>query len=152
MSLHSTETTSNCFENLLKEKKISEYLETDGIEVFLVSSDDSLDKVAKVLTEKNLKSIPVIDFTDNNYKVLGLIDFMDIATHILDSAPTTKELKNNEKKATEDAKEYLKSSKAIDVINKSGSNPFIPVTLKATFDDIITKLTLIHRVPVLNNE
>jgi len=47
--------------------------------------------------KKKLRAVPVMESKEPFY-VLGLIDFMDIATYILDFAPTDKELKEDEKK------------------------------------------------------
>jgi len=47
------------------------------------------------------------------FYVLGLIDFMDIATFILDFAPTEKELKEDEKKSTEEAIISLKKRNSL---------------------------------------
>jgi len=98
-----------------------------------------------------LRSVPVVD-PKEPYYVLGLIDFMDIATYILDIAPSSKDLKNDEKKSTEEAKNILKSATAYDLTNRSGLDPCLPVSMNAKINDIITKLCLIHRVPVLNHE
>ncbi len=147
-----TSVQPNCFEYLFKNKKVQDFLDQTNNQVFMVSSEDTLENVTKILSEKKIASVPVVDFKDNNYSVIGILDYMDIATHILDNAPSSKDLKNNEKKATEDAKSILKNTKAIDVTNKSGFNPFIPVTLGGTYYDLLTKLTTVHRVPVLDNE
>jgi predicted transcriptional regulator len=103
----------------MQKYKIIDFKNKDFI---YVSTKTSLNEIAQILLKEKLRYIPIIDKSENEYKMYGLLDFMDITTHILDIAPSTKELKNDEKKATEEAKEILKSTIAYDVINKSGVN------------------------------
>jgi len=56
------------------------------------------------------------------------------------------------KKATEEAKKTIKKSTAYDLVNRSGIDPCLPVSVNSKLDDLVTKLCVIHRVPVLDHD
>jgi len=56
------------------------------------------------------------------------------------------------KKATEEAIKALKKGTAYELVNRSGLDPCLPVSVNSKLNEIITKLCIIHRVPVLEHD
>jgi CBS domain-containing protein len=103
------------------------------------------------LKKGGFSSLPVMDKKTKEY--IGVIDYLDIAKHILDVAPLTEELNSGDKKALEMAERAIGFGVVEKVMNKSGIDPFVPISIKNNLSIVLNYFVKgVHRVPIMNHE
>lgn len=133
----------------LKEHKLVEVFESIPNLKF-VTSNDTVQTVCFLLSTNNLYSLPVID----NGVPIGLIDLNDLATLLCRvTGEVTREnglAKYN--KAQEFGTTFL-NTKASEVINLSGKNPYTPIPYSASLYEAVEKLVSgTQRLPLVDED
>jgi len=121
---------------------------TGNSSITTLKSNSSVEHAVRVLAEKKVLSVPVVDAKDDS-QVLGLVDVLDIVSFIVRVAPDLHSIKENELLSLEMAGRAIAFAEIKEILDASGRDPYVPVyeDSAATFAaDLLA--AGVHRVPL----
>ncbi|EGG24598.1 cystathionine-beta-synthase domain-containing protein [Cavenderia fasciculata] len=132
-------------------KPIGQIFPNTSVEIFSVTSDDTVNSAFKKMVEKKVLSLPIFDTVHRRFN--KFIDMVDIVTFCMKHL-TSKELNDMDLNFIVETKDIFKSHKVGDICDLSERNPFCPVESSAPLNVAIELMVKwnVHRIPVIDSE
>ena len=126
----------------LHDKTVADLI-TDNMEVATLTKDDSIEAFLKLLGEKHISSVPILDGT----AIVGMADTLDLVSYMVSTAPATVDEAH-----LEQFSRVIALNPVSAVVDHSGRDPTIPINVADKVTMALGFFAMgIHRVPIVDD-